>query len=365
MSTEAAEHADFSRIRYAQVWEDADVLLEALDIQPGDTCLSIASAGDNALAMLTRDPARVIAIDLNPAQLACVRLRIAAYRTLEHKELLELIGSRPSDQRAKLYERCQSELDDQTRRFWDAQPERIALGIGGAGKFEDYFRIFREKVLPWVHSRRRIDELLTSCDPESRIAFYDQRWNKLRWRLMFRVFFSRWVMGRLGRDPAFFRYVDGSVAERIFSRAEHALTALDPSANPYLTWILTGTHPDALPLALRPEVFDVIRQRLDRVELRCATIEDTLDSISPGSIARYNLSDIFEYMSIENTEAILKRCVARGQMAGRLVYWNMLVPRSRPESMAGCLGSRDDIAEPLFLKDKAFFYRRLVVEEIL
>src|SRR5829696_495365 len=93
MKTEAAEKADFTGVRYAQCWEDADVLLEALDVRPGDTCLSIASAGDNALALLTRHPARVIALDLSPAQLACVELRVAAYRALRHGELLELIGS--------------------------------------------------------------------------------------------------------------------------------------------------------------------------------------------------------------------------------------------------------------------------------
>ena len=57
---------DHSTLRYAQCWEDADILLEALDIQPGDTCLSIASGGDNTLAMLGKGPERVIAIDLNP-----------------------------------------------------------------------------------------------------------------------------------------------------------------------------------------------------------------------------------------------------------------------------------------------------------
>src|SRR5258707_2351719 len=63
-----AEQADFSTIRYAQCWEDAEILLEALDIQPGDTCLSIASAGDNTLALLTRAPGRVIALDLSQSQ---------------------------------------------------------------------------------------------------------------------------------------------------------------------------------------------------------------------------------------------------------------------------------------------------------
>src|SRR5207248_9264703 len=109
MGSEVASKADFTEIRYAQCWEDADILLEALDVRPGDICLSIASAGDNALALLTRQPHRVIALDLSPAQLACVELRVAAYRTLDHAELLELIGSTPATSRGsrtKLYLRC-------------------------------------------------------------------------------------------------------------------------------------------------------------------------------------------------------------------------------------------------------------------
>ena len=90
--SEVESRADFSRLRYAQVWEDADILLEGLAIQPGDVCLSIASAGDNALAMLAQNPAKVVALDLNPAQLYCLELRVAAYRTLTPAELLCLGG---------------------------------------------------------------------------------------------------------------------------------------------------------------------------------------------------------------------------------------------------------------------------------
>ncbi len=70
---------------------------KASTCSPGDVCVSIASAGDNALALLTRDPAQVIALDLNPAQLACLELRVAAYRALTHAELLELVGLTPVD----------------------------------------------------------------------------------------------------------------------------------------------------------------------------------------------------------------------------------------------------------------------------
>ncbi|MES2569386.1 MAG: DUF3419 family protein, partial [Verrucomicrobiota bacterium] len=286
MNSEAAHHADFSRIRYAQVWEDADILLDALDIQPGDTCLSIASAGDNAIAMLTRSPARVIAIDLNPAQLACLELRLAAYRNLDHSQLLELVGSRESTRRIALYRQCRPSLSRTAAEFWDRNHELINNGIGSAGKFERYFAFFRNKILPLIHSRKRVESLLQGGPLKRRRAFYETEWNTWRWRFLFKIFFSRAVMGRMGRDPSFFRYVEGSVGERILSRTRYALTELDPAQNPYLQWILTGEHTTALPCALRAENFDLIRANLDRLEWHCQSAEALLQNTGPGSIDR-------------------------------------------------------------------------------
>ena len=50
--TDIAKRAKFEIIRYAQAWEDADILAAALRVKPSDTVVSIASAGDNALALL-------------------------------------------------------------------------------------------------------------------------------------------------------------------------------------------------------------------------------------------------------------------------------------------------------------------------
>lgn len=364
-SSEAAQKANFSKIRYAQCWEDADVLLEGLDIQPGDRCLSIASAGDNAIAMLTCSPEKVVAVDLSPSQLHCLELRVAAYQKLEHVELLELIGSRESERRPQLYEKCKPMLCDDAARFWDAHGELIKAGIGGVGKFENYFRLFREKALALVHSKRRVDALLEPRTPDERRAFYDSTWNSWRWRMLFRFFFSRFVMGRLGRDPSFFDYVEGSVADRILSRTKHALSELDPSQNPYLQWILLGTHGRALPFALREENFDTIRENIDRLEWRLCSVEDYCESEPKGSVSRFNLSDIFEYMSQENFELLMRRLLDVAKPGGRFVYWNMLAPRSRPESMGSRIRPLETLSGKLHLEDKAFFYSRFIVEEVL
>jgi len=365
MGTEISAKADFTGIRYAQCWEDADILLEALDVGPGDVCLSIASAGDNALALLSRCPERVIALDLSPAQLACLELRVAAYRELSHPEVLELIGSTLSTRREVLYRRCRSQLSGLVREFWDTRAADVANGIGGAGKFEHYFALFRERVLPLVHPPGRIEALLQGGNPDRRREFYEQVWNTWRWRMLFRIVFSRRVMGRMGRDRSFFNYVEGSVADRIMERARHALTALDPAANPYVQWILTGRHTTALPCALRPENFERIRSHLDRLEWHCRSIEDFLGASDCPAISRYNLSDIFEYMSAENYHCLLEKLSAAGRPGGRLAYWNMLVPRRRPESMAGQLRPLAELATRLHHEDKAFFYSGFVVEEIV
>lgn len=365
MRSEAAARVDFSEIRYAQVWEDADVLLEGLDVQPGHVCVSIASAGDNALALLTRDPAHVIALDLNPAQLACVELRVAAYRELTHPELLELIGSRPSSRRAALYARCRSGLSADGRRFWDGRSGAIDAGIGSAGRFERYFKLFRNRVLPFVHPRRRVLDLLTPRSRPGREEFYDHEWNSWRWRLLFRLFFSRTAMGRLGRDPELFRYVTGNVASRILERTRHALTALDPSANPYLQWILTGTHGEALPLALRAEHFEHIRNNLDRLAWRCESVEEFAARTGRNTIDRYNLSDLFEYVSVDHYHRLLDGLVQASKPQARLAYWNMLAPRRRPPSMGDRLKPLDDLASRLHLADRAFFYSAFVIEEVI
>jgi len=352
-------------LRYAQCWEDADVLLAALDVRPGDTCLAIGSAGDNALALLAADPRRVIVVDRSPAQIACLELRVAAYRCLTHGELLELVGSAPSTRRAALYGRCRAALSEPARRFWDARPGAVADGVGSAGRFERYLALFRQRILPAVHQQRVVRTMLRGRPREARLRFHAQAWDGWRWRLAFRLFFSRAVLGTLGRDHSTFAHVHGAVAERLLARTRHALTELDPADNPYLQWICAGRHLTALPLALRPERFDVIRGRLDRLEWHCCTLDAWLARTAARSLQRCNLSDVFEYQSPSEYEGTLARLADAVTPGGRLVYWNLFAERHRPPRLGERLRPLVDLASALHHRDRAFFYGDLVVEEVL
>jgi S-adenosylmethionine-diacylglycerol 3-amino-3-carboxypropyl transferase len=264
-----------------------------------------------------------------------------------------------------MYARCRPALGPAARAFWDNQREGIERGIGSLGKFERYFELFRTRVLPLVHGRATVLELLQPKSAADRRRFYDERWDTWRWRLLFRIFFSRRVMGRLGRDPEFFRYVETDVAASIVARTRHALRELDPSDNPYVRWILTGTHGAALPCALRAEHFDTIRSRLDRLEWHCASVEEHVERLAAQSVDRFNLSDLFEYVSLDHYHQMLDAMVRCGRPGARLAYWNMLVPRKRPDTMGARLRSLDDLATRLHLCDRAFFYSAFRVEEVV
>jgi S-adenosylmethionine-diacylglycerol 3-amino-3-carboxypropyl transferase len=362
-SSEIATKAAFDHIRYAQLWEDADVLTAAMGDVTGGTLVSICSAGDNALAMLTLDPAKVVVVDLSPAQIACLKLRIGAFRALGHAEFLELMGARPSTRRAALLTRATENLDPETRHFWEGLSRDVAEhGAGGVGKFERYFRIFRTRLLPLVHSRRTIDDIFISRPRPEREVFLDRRFNTWRWRLLLRLFFSRFVMGRMGRDKAFFDHVEGSPAQHVARRIRHAAVDCDPAQNPYLHWIMKGTHGEALPMTWRKDHYETIRARLDRLDIRPGSLEAF---VSTGERADgFNLSDIFEYMSPEMFETVYGSILAAAAPGARLVYWNMMAPRRVPPAHRVRVRTLDEVEDRLKAMDKAFFYSDFVVEEV-
>ena len=360
-----AEKADFARIRYAQCWEDADVLLEAMALQPTDTCLSIASAGDNALALVATGAKRVIAVDLSPAQIACLELRVAAIRALTYSQFLELLGQSSSADRYTHYLRCRNALSVESRQFWDSNLSLICQGIAQGGKFERYLSAFRRFVLPLVHRRQTVATLFELESESERREFYEKRWNNRRWDLLCRMFFGRASLGRFGRHPSFLQYADEPVWASLQRRIPNAFIGQRPTDNPYLQWILEGRFVSALPFAWRAENFAKIRANIDALEWRCASIEQVLSELPQGSLNGCNLSDIFEYMSAPDYECLLKEFVRAGAPGCRLVYWNVVADRRHPKSLDHALRPKRTLANKLHQRDKAFFYRDFVVEEVL
>jgi len=370
-SSEIESRADFTFIRYGQCWEDTEVVLDALKIRPGETCLSIASAGDNSLALLSCDPARVIAIDLNPAQLYLTELKARAIEHLSYEQVLCLFG----------YRRCQDEdlaprflfsqvspyLSEAAGEFFQDNESAIESGIAASGKFERYFAIFRETLLPLVHSKRTIEELLRPGKSlMERQEFFEKRFMTWRFRLLLAIFFSNTVMGALGRDPSFFKYVDSSLPDFLRSSIEYALVEQDPSRNPYLSYILLGRFGEVLPFWLQKNNYEAIKRNINRLTIKRASLEDFLMSypVSASAIDCFNLSDIFEYMSEDSYRQALALIQTRCAKGARLAYWNMLVSRHAEAGYELAINARENESRELYRRNRTFFYTDFVLEEV-
>ena len=384
MKSEVKENrVDFSLIRYSQCWEDTEVLLESLNIQENDICFGILSAGDNVFSMLAENPKKVVALDISFPQIALAKLKKEVFNSLSYEEMLEFMGVMKSDKRIEIYDRIKENLDKEVKEYWDFNKEAIQKGIIHAGKFEKFFKIFREKILPFVHSKKRIEKLLEKKSRQERIEYYDNHWNNFRWKLMFKLFFSKYIVGKLGRDKEFFRYAEKNISEEMKERSRYALCEQNPYENPYINYILTGNYrKDCLPYFLRKENFDKIRKNLHKVEILQSSVEEYLDQID-FKIDKFNLSDIFEYMSAENYSKLMGKIYDNAEDNALLAYWNLIVERNsekldykKTDSEIIVTGKEinvkgkkyermKELDKKLHEKDMTFFYTDFVVEKVI
>ena len=88
---------------------------------PHHRLITIASGGCNVLNYLAADPARIIAVDLNPNHVALTRLKLAALSNLpSYDDFFRFFGDANDKANREAYDDFLSErLDPVTRRYWE------------------------------------------------------------------------------------------------------------------------------------------------------------------------------------------------------------------------------------------------------
>ncbi|MEX1137921.1 MAG: DUF3419 family protein [Bacteroidota bacterium] len=358
--------AVFRDILYAQCWEDPSLDRAAFRIKKDDVVFTVTSGGCNALTFLLDNPRKVIALDINPFQNHLLRLKIAAFNRLTHDEILEFFGIRQSARRLELYEKIRADLDDESRSFWDRQKAKLRQGIIHAGRFEQYMKLLRFWVRMLV-GQGTIEAFFSARTPQERTVLYQERWENVFWLLFTRVFLSRTVMTLLF-DKAFFEQLGArfSFGKHFAGKTRHALTELPVRENYFLSYILLGRYysEDTVPSYLRKEHYETIRSRLGRIEIVTDSCEHFFPILPANSVSKFNFTNIFEWMAPERCEALLRETVRVAENGSVLTYRNLLVPRSRPESLRCWIKPLEGLAESLFTRDLSFIYNRYVVESI-
>lgn len=354
-------------IRYSQVWEDYDMLIQGLNIGSDDHVLSIASAGCNALAMLLAEPRSVTAVDLNPSQTAICHLKKAAILNLYYEEFVALMGVRTGQDRWALYQQIRPGMPEDAQSFWDNNREIIDKGIVHCGRLEKYFGVFQEKFIAKLVPDEMMRSFLSQDKTQTQVDFFEKVFNHPKFVETFKAYTSQDMIAEHGRDHSQFKFVEvNDVGQYFHDRFRYVCTELPTQHNFYLEFLLTSNYSDLTngPAYLRPDNFLKLRSLMPRFHIETKPLDACIEDFEVGHYSKANLSDLFEYLSEEQTEGFLKTLATGMREGGRIAYWNLLVPRERPESLANILKPHRELAHGLWKKDRAFFYGDFHIEEI-
>ena len=349
---------DNSYIRYGNCWEDAQVLIKALSPSSGDQVLSIASAGDNSFALLSEGPKIVLAIDMNECQLFLIELKKVAIEKFTYGDFLGFLGFDASTKRWELFNSIKKELSPACNSFWNQNKEIIEQGVIHSGKFERYLQYFRKKVLPLIHSRKKVDQLLAPKSQNEQVDYYLKHWNSFRWRLLFKVFFGKFIMGRYGRDKQFMNEVSINVGDFIFARSAAHLQQTSCQRNSMLQYMLTGTFNHLLPYYAQEKNFTVIKKNIDRLLLTKGMIEHHTPELLKFN--KFNLSNIFEYMDVQAFKEGSAALMQYSTKNTRYAYWNLMVERDMSQ-LSPSLKQNLNLMTHLREEDMGFFYKGIQV----
>jgi S-adenosylmethionine-diacylglycerol 3-amino-3-carboxypropyl transferase len=364
VTSEFVTEASHEVVRYSQVWEDHRLLEAGLRLAPGQDVLTIASAGDNVLALLLAEPRRIVAIDVSPAQRALTELKLVAVRELPAEQLPGFLGARPCRDRSRLYAQLAPALSLPTRAYWGRNREALRLGVLGTGLLERYVAAFADGPLRAAVQPDAIRRLLDSDDLEFQRHLFQTRFAGLEHAV--RVFFGRAGLSGRALDVSQLRFAGNiDVGGAIWERLRRVATELPARGNHYLEWLLTGSYRDIElgPAYLRPANIERLRGLVDRVQLVQEDVSHHLESQAPESFDALNLSDVLEYLDEDAAAELLHHAATRLRPGGRLAYWNLLVDRSAAGLQAGDLESLQAEADTLHAGDRVPFYGAFRLEQ--
>ena len=357
----------FKDILYAQCWEDPQIDRAAFKINSDDVIFSITSGGCNALAFLIDNPKKLIALDINPQQNFLLDLKISAFKKLSYEELLEFLGVKESNNRLHLYNRIRPLLQINSARYWDGNMKKIEKGIIHSGRYEGYMRLLKKAILTPLIRNGIIEKLFKTEDTTERTELFLKKWKNFRWWLLTHILLSR-RMNTLFFDKAFFTYLEKkhSLGNHFAQKAERAITELPMKKNYFLSYILLGRYysNEYLPPYLRRENFETIRSRLDRIIVVTDSCENFFSILPDSYISKFNFTNIFEWMSPEAYEDLLKETIRVAKNGAIMTYRNLLVFREHPASLEENIQSLRELAKSLHQQDLSFIYNNYIVEEI-
>jgi S-adenosylmethionine-diacylglycerol 3-amino-3-carboxypropyl transferase len=359
------------RLFFAQVREDPRLEIEALAPLADANVVVVSSGGCTALSLLAAGAGHVTAVDLNASQNHLVELKVAALRWLTMPEIMSFFGVARGthERRVRTYRTIRPHLSERAAEFWDTHEGLLGRGALACGVSEQFISVVVKVVKLFIHSRRKIERLLSLETLEEQREFFDREWNTRRWRLLFPALLNRWTFNR-AYDPAFFRGVDNpSFADHFRRLVEHALCDVPVRNNYFLHQMLLGTYPNRVPDGVPPYLErtqrEVLRARLDRLELVDSGYGEYLATREESSIDALALSNICEWLDQAGIDQLFEQVVRVAKPGARFCFRNFVGHTEIPERFRNVIVEDVEAGRRAILGDRSCLQARIVICRIV
>jgi len=307
----------FQGFVYNQIWEDPDVDLAALELKPHHRLLTIASGGCNVLDYLAANPAKIIAVDLNPNHVALTKLKLSALQNLpSYEEFFRFFGQANDRANRTAYDDFLSKrLDRETRQYWDKQiPLRgrrinmFARNLYRYGLLGRFIGVLH--TVAKLHGKK-LEPILAARTPAEQRRMFERHIAPLFDYKSIRMLSKSPVsLYALGIPPAQYDELVAAGDPIAVLRERVERLACDfPIHENYFAWQAFGRGYDlenrtAVPAYLQADTYEVIRTRTDKVEVHHASLTEFLAAQPANSMHRYVLLDAQDWMNSEQITAL-------------------------------------------------------------
>ncbi len=344
----------FSGIVFNMSWEDPYVDKYALNIGPGDTTCTIASGGCNTLSQLCFNPDKVIAVEQNDAQASLLELKMAGVRELEWRTFSDVFGDFDTSKFPRLYPKLRPHLSPEAQAFWDKKGARRMMrrGLHRAGKnglFLRMVRLYLESIL----DMHEIEEMFEYDDLNEVRRFYDERIAPSLFTAMLRIVCEKgkpWFY-LAGVHPAQIEAVEADMPmfEYLKVRMRELVCNNLPRDNYFLYGAVFGRWRtrDAVPPYLRECYWETLTENIDKLEFHRGWLHEVLDSKPEGTVDKYSLLDIFDWMhdKPEIFDTVLRSVIRAAKDGGLLVYRSGRLDLEPPEHLREALPQSEEQQE--------------------
>ena len=353
---------ELSELIFSMNWEDPASDCKALDINEGDTVMTITSGGCNTLEFLLYNPAVIYSVDINPAQSFLMELKKVSIERLGYQEFIALMGLKTSLSRQDIYLKIKAHLTPEAQLFWDANSKIIGTGVLMSGRYEKFVRL-ASKVIRILQGRKRIKNLFLDKDADQQKEYFDKVFNTWQLRALFPILFNKKRLAKKGLSADYFHFDDGSksFAENFYNRAKNALRNIPIKNNYFLSLYLTGGYRnlDEVPEYLKENNFTILKERVNRIQVITMDANDWLRKMDKDSINAFSLSNICELKSDEDTQVLFREVARTGKSGARCCFRNLMIPREAPQDLNAVIVKDDLMSKKLLAEDRSFVYGKV------